>query len=112
MMSAQRRTLDQWLALVAELAPHIRAAQAAADRDCRLPQSLVERLAQAGLFRLWLPTSFTSGSTSIASAPEERPFFHTTRATTKVPRRAGGHLTERFFGQMLGRIERLAWCPT
>lgn len=44
-----------WLDRIESLAPAIRGHRAQGDSDSRLPSPLVEALASAGLFRMWLP---------------------------------------------------------
>ena len=48
---------SSFIAAAASLAPQIRASAEESERSRRLPMPLVEAMAQAGLFRLWIPRS-------------------------------------------------------
>lgn len=47
--------LNGWLARVEAFAPQVRAARDEMDRQAQLPFPLLQEMADAGLFRLWLP---------------------------------------------------------
>ena len=78
-------------------------------------RNLLRRLVLPLAIQSWSLTSlqqrlFKTGGRLIRHAR----YFHspTGRRPTGRGQPAGGHLTERPFGQILGRIERLAWRPT
>ena len=48
---------SSFIAAAAALAPQIRAFAEESERSRRLPMPLVEAMAEAGLFRLWIPRS-------------------------------------------------------
>jgi alkylation response protein AidB-like acyl-CoA dehydrogenase len=46
-----------YLDAIEKLAPLVEEHRASFDRDCKLPETVFRALAEAGLFRLWLPAA-------------------------------------------------------
>jgi alkylation response protein AidB-like acyl-CoA dehydrogenase len=61
------RDADAWLARVATLAPAIEAAAPESERRRRLPDSLMAKLHEAGLFRLLLPRDFAGAEIALSA---------------------------------------------
>ena len=60
-------TLPPVLAATQALLPTIRAHTEAIERDCRLPQSLVDAMANAGVFRMLIPAVFGGDEVDVAT---------------------------------------------